>query len=208
MFSSKLWEAFEPFIAVRSCIVTWKVRTSSSLKTCKPNLETLTFPKLSKKVSATHRLVHRIMLVLKFGVICLTTQRVTSGRLDAYCMRCVHWFLLSEPTTCKASTKRLSKANTHVSLTTSVKRWQQLSNLCFRFHQVIVLLATRFSHYQLWRPYLKSFFLKKEIKSRRKLIVTSYWKQFALVEIYFRLQNVCQRTNIEESLMNCYVTIQ
>ena len=109
--------------------------------------------------------------------------------------------------TCKASIKRLSKENTPVSPTTSVKRWQQLSNLCYRFRQVIVPLAIRFSLYQLWRPYLKSSSQKKEIRSRRKLTVTSYWKPFVLVEIYFRLQNAYQRTNIEESLMNCYVTI-
>lgn len=113
-------------------------------------------PKSSRRASATLKRVHHIMRAQKFGAICLTIQKVIFGPWGAFCMRCVPLFLRLELMTCKAYTKRSSKANIQESQSISVRKWQQLSNSCSRFLPLTGPAAIKFSLCQLLNLSLKS----------------------------------------------------
>ena len=67
---------------------------------------------------------------LKFGRINHTTASQIFGPWVAYYTSCVLWFHPSEPTICKAFTKKSSKVNIRGFQTTLARRWQLLSNSC------------------------------------------------------------------------------
>ena len=126
------------------CIEIWRVRTFSSIGICRPNLEILTFLKLSKRVSVILKLALPIMPVQKCGETCLTMVKVISGPLGAFSTKCVHLCHHSERTTCKAYIRKSLRASTPAFLNTSLKKWQVWLSSCYKFPQVTDQHVIRF----------------------------------------------------------------
>lgn len=122
-FLSRSYAVLKLCMTERSSTETWNQPTYSFTETCKRSLVIWTCLKSSRKVWAILRQEHLTTLVLKSGVICLTIQRVTSGRLVAFYTKCVLLSPRFELMTCKGSIKKWLKANIRESLSTSVKKW-------------------------------------------------------------------------------------
>ena len=143
MFLSRSCAGSKLFTIEKYCTEIWRVQTFSCIEICRPNWEILTFPRFRKKGLVILRREHRIMQALRFGEIVRMIQKVTSGPLAVCCTKCVRSCLHSELTICKDFIKRSSKANILAYQNISARRWQPLSNLCYKSRQATGQLATR-----------------------------------------------------------------
>ena len=103
---SKLCAACAPSTFDESCTATWKARTFSCFRTCRPSSATWTFLKSLKKAFPTRKQELPTTRRRRFGKTCPTTPRATFGHLAASCTRCAPWCPRFELTTCKVFTKK------------------------------------------------------------------------------------------------------
>lgn len=111
----------------------------------------------NKKTSfRIHKQGRLTMPRLKYGKISHTIANLTYGPWAVCCMSCVLWFHLFVLKTCKVFTKKLSRASTRASPTTSAKKWQRSLSSCWMSTRTIGPTATNYSHCQLWKLSPKS----------------------------------------------------
>ena len=112
---SRVWR---PFTILTFSTGIWRVQIYFWTRMELPNLAIWMSPRLPSEAFFTLKLVHPIMLVLKFGVINLTTWRVTFGHLAASFMSQLRLGHPLELTTWQAFTEKCYEAFTRVSQST------------------------------------------------------------------------------------------